>query len=325
MCGNRQGSPSPWIALFTTLLLAAAPLALANVAPETALLIHVQQPGDGCDAVANCTAVANRTEQLGQVEFLLLFSARELQSGSEPLEIYSFHTDLVWPESWVFVNGWWCSGATGSFDWEGAGPHALDMQFWPCAELPQTWDGVFPLARLIFNTDVPGRIGAESYWDGASAVLGCPPSSFTVSTAVCFAEVGFACEYNEFSCGYSSPCGASFADTQLELSALPGGSAQAETELTIGDLCGWFQVETLADWLDVGVTEIEPDHYRLLVTADATDLPPGDYDSWVRALLPQRGHCLPVAFRVQDPTGVEELPAGQAQETSWSRVKALYR
>lgn len=325
MVGIVRGAPTLWIASFTTLLLAVCPPVLANVAPDAAVLIHVQQAGGGCDGVANCTAVENRTEQLGQVEFLLLFNARTLQSGAEPLEIYRFHTDLVWPESWELVDGWWCSGGTGSFDWAGAGPHALDMEFWPCAELPRTWDGVFPLLRLIFNADVPGRLGAESYWEGASTELGCPPNAFTVPTAVCFAEAGFACDYQEFSCGYSSPCGASFADTLLQLSALPGGSAQAETELTVGDLCSWVQVETLADWLDVAVTEIEPDHYRLLVTADALDLPPGDYDSWVRALLPQRGRCLPVAFRVQDPTGVGELPAGQAQETSWSRVKALYR
>lgn len=307
------------------LLLATCLPALANVAPDAALLIHVQEPGGGCDALTSCSAVENRREQLGQVEFLLLFNARTLQSGAEPLDIYRFRTDLVWPESWELLDGWWCSGATGSLDWAGAGPHALDLHFSPCAELPRTWDGVFPLLRLIFDADVPGRIGAESYWDGALAELGCPPTSFTESAAVCFAEVGFACDYQEFTCGYSSPCGASFADTELQLSALPGGSAQAETELTVGDLCSWVQVETLANWLDVAVSEIEPDHYRLLVTADATALPPGDYDSWVRALLPQRGRCLPVAFRVQDPTGVQELPAGQAQETSWSRVKALYR
>jgi len=305
-------------AIPAALILAAAVPCAANVAPDAALILHVQEVSGSCaTAVTDCHDVVNIIDHLGPIEVFLYLQPNAWQWGSEPVEIHALHCDLAWPESWQFVDGEYCTG-TGSFDWQGPGPHTLDMEWWPCPDLPVDPNGVFPVVRLVFEADVPGRIGGTSYWNSATAEFGCPPNNFTVYPAVCWAEVGLACEFTQIDCqGYIPLCNATFADSLLLFGAPPGGSAQAETELWVGDLCAWFSVETLADWLAVSITEIENDHYRLLVSADAADLPVGEHGSWIRVLLPHMGRCLPVSLTVGDPT--------MTQGTSWSQVKARYR
>jgi hypothetical protein len=103
----------------------------------------------------------------------------------------------------------------------------------------------------------------------------------------------------------------------MHLRAPSGGSATGVTILYQADLCG-IQFESLAEWAEVkGDLDTTHYYYFVTVTADATELAPGTYETWVRAYNYRIGRCIRIVFAVEDLTATHRL--------SWGRIKALYR
>jgi len=285
----------------------------ANVLPESALIVHVQPVTGSCaTAITNCEDVVDAAPSLGQWEFLLFFQPIYWQQGHEPVTIGHLHSELVWPDSWDLLESEICSGE-GELA-ASAPPYVLEVDWWNCPSLPIDFHAMFLIARLTFSVHEPGRFGFGN-WMSSAVEVGCPGTPFLTYPVGCYAEVAQPCEFTHSICGYFPQCGIGFTTEEMILSAPPGGSASGETELWV-ELCTLTALETLADWLSVEATEIGPYHYRLLVTADASELGVGTYSSWIRASGHYQGRCLPVEFRVADLTPASVL--------SWGRIKALY-
>ncbi|MEZ4396377.1 MAG: hypothetical protein R3C71_05675 [Candidatus Krumholzibacteriia bacterium] len=312
-----------WVLVLGGLSIAGGLPARADVTPDAALEVHVQTPAWNCDSpITHCDDIEGSALALGQVEFLLYFQPIYWQQSHQPVRLSSLHTELHWPDAWQLLDADGCSADWGQLDWTGS-PHALTLEWWDCPNLPIEDGGVFLMARFVFNATEPGRFWAE-YHNGSTVTLGCPPTTVQTYPVFCFAELGEDCEYTRFHCGYLPPCSPFFPTESLELSAPPGASAVASTEVNGIDLC-WSQVQldTTAPWLSAVHKLVEHDYFDVTLTADATGLEPGLYTARLRAHTMWISRCLPVEFRVLDPTGVTPPPG--AELMSWSRVKSLYR
>jgi hypothetical protein len=309
-------------ALAAALLLAAVALLLAvfalpgaaNVLPESALLIHVRPVTGTCvTSITNCDQIEDLAPTLGTWEFLMFFMPIHWQLAHEPVELRGLDCDLVWPDTWELTGGEFCSGWGGQLDLNGPPYHF--QAGWDCADLPIGNHEVFLIARFEFTVNGPGRFDfADPRW-GSTVTLGCP-SAFLTYPKGCGAEVAPACAFTHIPCGYGPTCAIDFSPAQLELLAAPGDSAVGEVELQT-DLCTLRSLEPMADWLSVSATNVGFRHYKLAVTADASNLAVGTYESWIRAEAETIGRCLPVTFVVGETTPMPGM--------TWGAIKALYR
>jgi hypothetical protein len=301
-------------ALLLTLPLPSA----ANILPESALLVHVQPVGEGCATpITTCDQIEDTAAGLGTWEFLLYFMPIHWQQAGEPIEIRSVDCELVWPEGWQFLDGEVCDFYGGELNLSAPPYHFYydySPYYWGCPDLPIGYHEVFLVARFVFNVTEPGRFGFASTWDNTVS-LDCE-TPFPSYAKGCFAEVAQPCEFTHIPCAYGPTCGIGFDPDALVLHAAPGGTATAEVELYT-DLCMLQGLVSLADWLDVEQRAVDWIEYHLTVTADATGLAVGTYESWVRASAETIGRCLPVTFIVGETTPTQPL--------SWGRIKALYR
>jgi hypothetical protein len=234
--------------------------------------------------------------------------------------IASLEADLVWPASWNLVNGAFCNDGWGSL--EG---HHLSVE-WPC---PVITGQLFLAATLVFEADVAGQLGFQ--YPGQNPVwLGCHPSGFFVDAVGIFAEVGTTCEYNRYDCAYISGCTpGAFSPTELRLTAPSGGNAQGEARFhslsPTGDWCN-FGTNIGAPWATASVaTGPGYAEYTLTVTADASGLEPGPYQTWVQVHWGQVvARCIGLTFDVQENTGLSGPPV-RGRLATWGRIKMTYR
>jgi len=303
-------------ALGAAAFLALLPLpSAANILPESALLIHVQPVTGTCaTSITSCDEIVDTAPTLGAWEFLMFFMPIHWQQAGEPVDISALDCELVWPEAWEFVEGEVCTGSGYADLYTPPQDFHVGWQ-WGCPDLPIGHHEVFLVARFVFNVTEPGSFGFTNPLWGNTVTLGCY-NPFVSYAKGCGAEVALPCDYTHIPCGYGPTCYIGFTPDQLALSAPPGGTATGETELWT-DLCYLGSLTGMADWLTVSATQIGFNHYQVLVTADASDLAVGTYESWIRAEAETIGRCLPVTFTVGEVTPTN-LP-------SWGAIKALYR
>lgn len=300
------------------LLLVSPPPSVANVLPESLLLMHVQPVGAGCaTAITNCDQIVSATSTLGTWEFLLYFWPIHWQQANQPIDIRAIDCELNWPEAWEFVEGQMCD-YWGDELYLSSPPYHLVYDYapygawWDCPDLPIGDDEVFLVARFVFNATEPGSFRVLN----PTVTLDCasPFSSHpweVPAKVVCDYSSGGTCYHDN-----GSDCVVFFEGPPLlVLNAPLGGTATGYSELW-SEACNIGGVSSVTDWLDVEATVLGPRHWQLAVTADASGLAAGTYHGWVRATAPYNCRCLPVTFTVSETTS--------ANSPSWGAIKSLY-
>lgn len=297
----------------------------ANILPESGMAIHVQPVTGSCEtSITACDEVVPWTYETGPLEFLIFFQPTAWQPWDQPLCILELYSYVEWPESWELIEFDPCGAPNWTF---------IDGTIWMSwfpggAPLTTEWEGVSLVARLVLNADGPGwvRVADSEVWMGRVYDEYCLDFAGTYPSGMS-AEVGVDCEYEGNGCPWIDWCELNFAEPELYLSAPHGGVAHGR--MTFGtDHCDALTVDTRADW---ATAEIEPIGYYesvLLVTADATALPPGTYETWIQVANELfQARCLHVIFNVSESSSVpdsDETPP-PALETTWGRLKTIYR
>jgi hypothetical protein len=303
--------------LFVFSLVSPAP-SLADMAPESALLVHVQPVSPGWEwclspPISVCQDVVRSTPQEGELEFLLCFMVGTLGSG-DCLE--SLHTVLTWPSGWQLLefepSGEEPCGWIGSL----AGTE-LDLWWWEPPPLGG-WYSVVPVARLVMNVVGPGQLG----FSGTSEVVlrsDCQGPTYVTHPVQVSAVAGLACGHGGRTCFFAGTyCVPVFHDPELVLHAPTGGVADSTTLFSFDLGVCYYEVYTNAPWCTAFI-ETDYPYSKLHVTADATGLPPATYETAIELYQPYFGvgRCLPVTFLVEGATATSGA--------SWGRIKSLYR
>ncbi len=307
-------------------------ISAANVAPESAILIHVQPVTGTCATpITNCNDIIRTTTEVGTMEFLLFFCRMWSWSGEE-IELSSLHADLIWPESWNLLEFDSCYG-WGDLN-PGGSSHALDIDWYPwCPVLPDDLMAIFPVARLVMEVNGPGRL---DYLHPSSnpVTLGCYGDQFITYAVGVDAEAGMDCEYTQTRCGGNEYCVAAFDPSELLLSAPPGSAVWGEVGFTAVSptmqLCS-MAVDTRAPWAQAEIVPQPPSTHALLrVRADATGLAEGTYQTSIQlsSSLWHVARCLPVTFTVAQSAAGPTAPGDHPPEVrlaSWGAIKEVYR
>jgi hypothetical protein len=308
----------------------------ADILPESGLLVHARPVEGSCSSgITHCEQINRTSAQEGPVEFLLFFMTGAFPFAwesrghrPEPLEppicIASLHTVLTWPQSWQLLEFEPCGhGGDGTLE-SGGTTHALDLAWTDKYYIGLSRNSVIPVARLVMNVAGPGRL---SFGGGGNVTLvrGCTSNGPVLVTypAQVFAEAGIQCGHLAADCGYLSYCHPAFQHPELVLNAPAGGTADTTFSLP-GPYwlnCG-FVAESHATWCAALLETLEWNgyyFYKLHVTADATGLLPGMYETWIEVIATgdDISRCLRTTFIVDDATATSS--------TSWGRVKSLYR
>jgi hypothetical protein len=311
--------PSPCRALIVFLgilaLFAVLGPADANVVPSAMVYFNVVPggpPGAYCQtSIWECEQIQPTTPEQGLVEFQV-FVATTLGSP-----VTSFSADLIWPDEWTLVDGDYCRGGQGTFQYWGSNPHHLEIT-WPCT----SHHYLFMALDLVFDVHGYGKLTTNdpSIW------IGCPPAGYSVYAAAMFGEAGTECEYTDQPCADNNfACEPNFASHELALTSPAGGSAHGEILFSAswGHLgqygChGAYSALTGAAWCAAQVRDGETQYRNILVIdADAAELDPGLYETWVQVRSSTLARCVEVALEVVEPTA--------ARSVTWGMVKALYR
>jgi hypothetical protein len=161
--------------------------------------------------------------------------------------------------------------------------------------------------------------------------LGCPPQGFETEAVCCFGEAGVICDYTENACAYGPFCIPNFEETELSLIALEGGSAEASLAFAAqspsGLPCSIF-VTPFDSWVSAVAVRLDWPDFRLDVTADASLLSPGDYETFVRVSPTENdyvGRCVHVSLEVRSAANVGDPPEQGTTVLSWGRIKSGYR
>jgi hypothetical protein len=297
----------------------------ANIAPESALLLHVQPYSGSCETpLTKCDQIIRSTSADGPLEFLLFFmrGTYDPWPGEEIcLESLEWCV-LAWPAGWQLLEFDPCAG-TGRLDPAGSGG-VLHVHW---SEYPASGEtgGIVVVARLVMNVVGPGQLDIASS-NGIVLRHDCYGSTFVSYPARVGAEAGMECGYVTPHCGYAEQaCVAHFYVPELLLSAPVGGGAEdtvafwATPPAGVG-LCP-LTVEPHAPWCS-GWIEPAGNGALLHVTADASGLEMGTHETEIELVSSMGGgyqgtsRCLPVEFTVEEPTSV--LPM------SWGHLKAAY-
>lgn len=298
---------------------------LANVAPESAILIHVQPVSGTCETtITNCSEMVRTTNEEGLLEFFIFFF-KSFSWWDQQLCIHSLQADLVWPESWQYIDFDPCSGS-GWIEPTGS-THLLEMSWWNTM-IPDEPAGVFLVGRIILNVRGPGRLDFVNLIANPvelvdAAQSGCWGTPFVTQAVGVDAEAGMDCEYTTMNCAGHEVCVAEFFEPELVLSALTGGVAHGQVEFWaenyMGELCD-LAIDTRADWAEAEIEYSSPGHAYLQVTADASGLYMGVYQTEIQLseeLYFHVARCLPVVFTVENPT--------PGRRASWGWIKSIYR
>jgi len=308
-----------------TCLAGAVSPGLANIAPESGLLVHVRPVSHPCYAeITDCHDIVRSTPSGGTLEFVIFFM-RGAFGSSEPVCLSSVTNELAWPDDWQLIESSVCGDGWIWPDGAGAGLFAEWPDWWDY-ELDEEYD-ILPVARIVMNVTSPGRMalvartGENPVWLRPR----CASSHVVTWPAQSYAEAGMDCGYVSAHCGYSEDaCAAIFDSPELLLSAPSGGAAEdslgyrAEHQFRPDRVCP-LMVDPGQPWCTAWIVPQEQvPRGTLHVRADATGLPDGLYQSDIM-LYNDTWHaarCLPVILTVEEPT---RLAIG-----SWGRIKALY-
>jgi hypothetical protein len=279
------------------------------------MMLHVQPVSGSCEtSIVVCDDVVRTTSEDGPLEFLLFFQPIYWQQQEEEVTIWRLHTTLTWPENWQLIEFDPCRGE-GTLDPDGP-EHALDIEWspWPCPDLPIGNHGVFLVARIVLDVAGPGRL-CYGLHPANQVDLGCWDDYSTSYAEGLYAEAGLDCEYSRDTCLHHN-CYPDFHDPELRLTAPPGGVAQGRATFS-SYRCGDLTVDPRADWATATIEGIDVETSELVVTADATGLPLGTYETWIQVADNWVARCLHVVFTVEALT--------PAPATSWGNVKLIYR
>lgn len=297
----------------------------ANPLPESGLMFHVQPVSGSCETpITMCQQIVRWTAETGPLEFLLFFQPTLWEGMQQETHISQLHAYLTWPSSWHLTEFDKCGATEGTLQALGS-PHELSMTWTDCPSLPTAWDEVFLVARFVLDTDGPGRI--EMQYTPDTAVEFCAGMGTTFPAGLS-AEVGADCEYEGNGCLWTDWCTLYFPEPELYLSAIQGGMAHGEAIFVTEQCENELTVDPRADWATAEIERINNYESNLLVTADATGLVPGTYETWIQvANGTLRARCLHVILNVGESTGVPDSDETQppAQGTSWGRIKTIYR
>lgn len=291
------------------------PPALADVAPGSALLVHVQPvsaESDWClrPPATTCGQIVRTATQEGQLEFILFFMKGADGGGC----LKSVHTVLTWP--WELVAWDVCFASAAWLD-ESGPAHELYLEWWDDYPLARQGYPVVPVARFVMNVTGPGRFDFAGT-SGEAVVAGqdCAPPSYVTYPIQVFAEAGIPCGRLGAQCGYYTRCEPIFHVPQLVLTAPAGGAADTTLNIEVATFmpCS-ITVDGHVPWLTGSVWYEYGWH--LYVHADAAGLTPGTYLTSMEVGTPVTSRCLPTTFIVQGTTSTTR--------TSWGRVKSLYR
>jgi hypothetical protein len=292
----------------------------ADVAPESALLVHVQPVSPGnewCQSppISTCGEVVRSTPQEGPLEFLICFMAGMVGSGDC---LQSLHTEVFWPGTWEFVSfepllGDESCGWNGEFN-------GSELDLWWYEDHPMGgFYSVLPVARFVMNVSGPGRF---ELYGAAEAVLraGCDGATYVTHPWQKYGEAGIGCGHPGHTCAFRDPegCVPVFQDPELVLVAPSGGTVDSTTLFSF-DLYGCHhEVHTNAPWCAASI-ETDYPYSRLHVTANAAGLLPATYETAIELYNPYFGvgRCLPVTFVVEETIATSPV--------SWGRVKTFYR
>lgn len=291
----------------------------ADVAPESALLVHVQPVSPDhqwCLAppVSTCGDIVRSTPAEGQLEFLICFMAGMVGSGDC---LQSLHTQISFPGAWELVSfePWWGDESCGWYgDIDGS-----ELDLWWYEDHPVVgFYGVLPVARFVMNVNGPGRF---DLYGTPQAVLraGCDGATYVTHPWQKYGEAGIGCGHPGHTCAFRTEfCVPVFQDPELVLHAPTGGAADSTTLFSFDLWECVFTVDTNAPWCTAFI-ETDFPYSELHVTADAAGLPPATYETAIELYQPYFGigRCLPVQFIVEET--IATAPA------SWGRIKVLYR
>jgi hypothetical protein len=284
--------------------------------------------GSGClSPISECAQIVRSTPQDGQLEFVLFFMNGNLGSG-DCLE--RLQTVLSWPPEWELVGGEQCllhhvvglEEEGGSLGADGT-TLGLDL-WWSGHPLGVGYGAVVPLVRLVMNVVGEGRLGFSG---PGEAVLrsDCQGPTFVTYPVQVFAEAGVQCGHLTAQCGWYTVCEPEFHHPELVLSAPTGGAADTTFSFLVAaywQTCS-LVVDTHTPWCTAWVEPPNMAPWLLHVTADATGLPPGTYETAMEVISSSYGvsRCLPTTFIVEGTTATPPM----SWPMSWGRVKSLYR
>jgi hypothetical protein len=319
-----------WTASAGLLALLSAPC-LADVAPESGLLMHVW----GDTLITDCHEIVRTTSAEGSVTFMLFFMRGAFSWPGQTICMQSLRSVLAWPETWQLLDFW----ALGNDDYASLDPdgptHALHIEwnYFPY-EISDEPQGIVPVAVLVMDVTGPGLLGFAGWHGEAGLRHDCSGTPFVSYPVQVGAEAGIQCGYISPHCGYwDDACQAVFDVPELLLTAQAG----AEVDSTV-DFWAYYhgaveypcplEVDTHAPWCTAW---IDPEYdYReahLHVTASAAGLEPGLYETEIELYNAYWGaaRCLPVDFAVEEASAsVDENPPATPKVT-WGWIKALYR
>jgi hypothetical protein len=294
---------------------------VADIAPESGLMAHVQTVSGTCETpITDCHGINRSTSQDGPVEFLIFFMRGDI-CLNQPVCLQHLEDRLSWPAAWQVMEFEACGPGYGELGPSGT----LSIDWYDWYEIGGARTDVLPVARLVMNVVGPGRLDIVGDYQQSYVAISPYCSGATVVThpsVKFYAEAGMSCGHINSQCLWGSLCEPMFLVSELRLSAPPGGSADSTVGFTTHTTIWWqtcsMAIDTHASWCTAWV---EGDYgvRSLHVTADAIGLPPGIHETAIELANIGVGvaRCLPLVFTVEEPTATSS--------GSWGRVKALYR
>jgi hypothetical protein len=294
---------------------------VADIAPESGLLAHVQTVSGTCEtSITDCEGINRSTSQDGPVEFLIFFMRGDI-CLNQPVCLQHLEDRLSWPPAWQVLEFEACGPGYGGLD--PSGTLSIDWYYW--YEIGGARTDVLPVARLVMNVVGPGRLDIVGAYQQSYVVISPNCSGSTVVThpsAKFYAEAGMSCGHINSHCLWGDLCEPMFLVSELCLSAPAGGCADSTVGFTTRTAIWWqtcpIAIDTHAPWCTAWV---EGDYgvRSLHVTADAIGLPPGIHETAIELANIGVGvsRCLPLVFTVEESMATSP--------GSWGRVKALYR
>ncbi|MFB3908857.1 MAG: hypothetical protein ACE15D_10680 [Candidatus Eisenbacteria bacterium] len=291
--------------------------AQANLGPAALIYFDVR-PFEGpypCEPPSmDCEDMQQTTPAEGYVEFKIYVQSN---SGTP---VTSFTADMTWPDEWWLYDFSFCQGGTGTLDYWGGNPHRLEVHF-PCEGQPYP----FLAVHMIMSVHGYGKLTT----DNAHLWAHCPPEGHDVIADSMYGEAGPGCEFTNQPCDFwEFACEPNFSQDHLDLSAVAGGDAHGEISFSAGYwwMYEWYpcshdwDTQTGETWCTADCVEGGDAFETILrVDADAAELEPGVYETWVQVERWQHtlARCIDVTLTVSEPTAVSKV--------SWGAVRAMFR
>ncbi len=296
--------------------------AAANPYINRAIYIHVQ-PADpqfcAQGPIADCGQIVMTTPSLGILDFDLFFVPPEYWTP-DYIELLEF--SCTWPAEWGFVGVEACVGEL-TFEQQGHELTAsIDIPSWwqPGVPDPPTTENFFPVLRVTLDVTATGRFNCPTsrVWTH----LGGEPGLYPYAGAHAWARAGHPCGNCGWVCAGGPECDPD-PDSWLqfplvvEMEVAPGETVTANRVVEIGTESCPAVFESTAEWLSVNAAPLLSGGYEAVLTADASALGPGLYETWVHVTTEHCMECLQVLLRVREDT--------PARPESWGRIKSRFR